>query len=120
MGLDSKFPFMGFPGSSVGKESAGNAGRRPPAMQETQFNSWVGKIPWRRKWQPTSVFLPGKSHRERTEEPGRVQSMGLQESDKTTTTMSQQSTLQITGVLVLRSISFSEALKEGRETMKKK
>ena len=27
------------------------------------FNSWVGKIPWRRKWQPTLVFLPGESQR---------------------------------------------------------
>ena len=26
------------------------------------FNSWVGKIPWRRKWQPTPVFSPGESH----------------------------------------------------------
>ena len=26
------------------------------------FDPWVGKIPWRRKWQPTSVLLPGKSH----------------------------------------------------------
>ena len=26
------------------------------------FNPWVGKIPWRRKWQPTPVFLPRKSH----------------------------------------------------------
>ena len=26
------------------------------------FNPWVGKILWRRKWQPTPVFLPGKSH----------------------------------------------------------
>ena len=26
------------------------------------FDPWVGKIPWRRKWQPTSVFLPGKAH----------------------------------------------------------
>ena len=26
------------------------------------FDPWVGKIPWRRKWQPTAVFLPGKSH----------------------------------------------------------
>jgi len=26
------------------------------------FNPWVRKIPWRRKWQPTPVFLPGKSH----------------------------------------------------------
>ena len=29
-----------------------------PTMQET----WVGKISWRRKWQPTPVLLPGKSH----------------------------------------------------------
>ena len=27
-----------------------------------EFDPWVGKIPWRRKWQPTPVFLPGKSH----------------------------------------------------------
>ena len=26
------------------------------------FNPWVGKIPWRGKWQPTLVFLAGKSH----------------------------------------------------------
>ena len=26
------------------------------------FNPWVGKISWRRKWQPTPVFLPGESH----------------------------------------------------------
>ena len=26
------------------------------------FDPWVGKIPWRRKWQPTPVFLPGESH----------------------------------------------------------
>ena len=30
------------------------------------FHPWVGKIPWRRKWQPTSVFLPGKSHRKKS------------------------------------------------------
>ena len=27
-----------------------------------RFDFWVGKIPWRRKWQPTPVFLPGKYH----------------------------------------------------------
>ena len=27
-----------------------------------RFNLWVRKIPWRRKWQPTPVLLPGKSH----------------------------------------------------------
>ena len=37
-----------------------------PARRETQVQSWVGKIPWRRKWQPTLVFLPGKSHGRRS------------------------------------------------------
>ena len=36
-----------------------------PAMQETWVRSLVGKIPWRRKWQPTPVFLPGESHGQR-------------------------------------------------------
>ena len=36
--------------------------KRLPAMWETKFLSWVGKIPWRRKWQPIPEFLPGKSH----------------------------------------------------------
>ena len=35
-------------------------GRRPG------FDPWVGKIPWRRKWQPTPVFLPGESHGQRS------------------------------------------------------
>ena len=30
------------------------------------FNPWLGKIPWRRKWQPTPVFLPGESHGQRS------------------------------------------------------
>ena len=27
-----------------------------------RFNPWIGKMLWRREWQPTPVFLPGKSH----------------------------------------------------------
>ena len=30
------------------------------------FGPWVGKISWRRKWQPTPVFLPGKSPKQRS------------------------------------------------------
>ena len=48
---------MGFLGGSGGEESAcnlGNAGSIP------------GKIPWRRAWQPTPVFLPGESHGRRS------------------------------------------------------
>ena len=40
------------------------------------FDPWVGKIPWRRAWQPTPVFLPGESPW--TEESGGLQSMGSQ------------------------------------------
>ena len=40
-----------------------------PAMQKTLrrpgCDPWVGKSPWRRKWHPTPVFLPGKSHGQR-------------------------------------------------------
>ena len=48
----------------------------PPAKQETWFDPWVGKIPWRRKWWPTPVFLLGES--QWTEEPSWLQSMGSQ------------------------------------------
>ena len=30
------------------------------------FDPWVGEIPWRRKWQPTPVLLPGKFHGRRS------------------------------------------------------
>ena len=33
-----------------------------PQCRKPGFDPWVGKIPWRRKWQPTPVLLPGKSH----------------------------------------------------------
>ena len=47
-----------------------------PAIQETRGGSpWVRKTLWKREWQPTSVFLLGKSH---GEEPGGLQSVGLQ------------------------------------------
>ena len=29
------------------------------------FDLWVGKIPWKRKWKPTAIFLPGESHGQR-------------------------------------------------------
>ena len=36
------------------------------SVQTQGFDPWVGKIPWRRTWQPISVFLPGKSHGQRS------------------------------------------------------
>jgi len=35
-------------------------------FRRRRFHPWVRKIPWRRKWQPTPVFLPGKSHGQRS------------------------------------------------------
>ena len=37
-----------------------------PAMERPRFDSWVGKISWRRKWQPIPVFLLGEFHGQRT------------------------------------------------------
>ena len=59
--LDYEF-LKGFPGDASGKE---------PACQWCRcricgFNLWVRKIPWRRKWQPALVFLPGKFHGQRS------------------------------------------------------
>ena len=41
----------GFPGGSVVKN--------PPVNAKCGFDLWVGKIPWRKKWQPTPVFFLG-------------------------------------------------------------
>ena len=45
-------------------------------LKRPRFNPWVGRIPWRRVWQPTPVFLPRESPW--TEEPGKLKSMRLQ------------------------------------------
>ena len=54
---------MGGPGGSVVKNPHASVGD-----MRFRFYPWVEKIPWRKKWQPTSVFLPGQ----------RIQSMGSQ------------------------------------------
>ena len=41
--------------------------KNPPGQYRRHgFDLWVGKIPWRRKWQPTLVFLPRKSDGQRS------------------------------------------------------
>ena len=62
---------LGFPGGASGKEPACQC-RRP---KREGFDPWVRKIPWRRAWPSTPVFLPGESPW--TEEPGGLQSVGL-------------------------------------------
>ena len=59
--------------------------KNPPAnaggIKSCRFDPWVRKIPWRRAWQPTLVFLPGESHRQRS--LADYSSWGRKESDTT-------------------------------------
>ena len=66
------FFLRGFPGGASGKEPTCQCRRH----KSCRFDPWVGKIPWRRAWQPTLVFLPGESPW--TKDPGRLQSIGSQ------------------------------------------
>ena len=52
----------GFPGGASGKEPTCQCRRH----RRCRFDPWVGKIPWRRKRQPTPIFLPGKPHGQRS------------------------------------------------------
>ena len=54
-----------YPRRSSGKEPACQCRRH----KGHRFDPWVRKIPWRRAWQPTPVFLPGESHRQRSLAP---------------------------------------------------
>jgi len=52
----------GFPGALVVKNPPANAGRH----KRHGFDLWMGKIPWRRAWQPTPVFLLEQSLEKRS------------------------------------------------------
>ena len=53
-----------------------------------EFDPWIRKIPWRREWQPTPVFLPEESHG--AEKPGGLQSMESQTGGHDLVTKQQQ------------------------------
>ena len=53
---------LGFPSGTSGKESTCQCKRH----ERPGFDPWVRKIPGKRKWQPTPVFLPGESHGHRS------------------------------------------------------
>ena len=73
-GFDLHFSISkGFPGDSVNKKKIHQQCRRP------RFGPLVGKIPWRSKWQPTPLFLPGEFHGRRSLASYR----GCKESDVT-------------------------------------
>ena len=75
---------LGFPGGTSAKEPACQCRRH----KRCGFDPWVGKIPWRRKWQPTPVFLPGESHGQRS--LAGCSPWGCKESDMTEATQHAQ------------------------------
>ena len=54
-------PYKGFPAGTNGKETACQCRKGKICV----LDPWVGKIPWRRAWQSTQVFLSGESHGQR-------------------------------------------------------
>ena len=68
---------MGLPRWLSGRESTCQRRR----YRRCGFDPWVGKMPWRREWQSTPVFLPGKPHGQRS--LAGYSLWGLKESDTT-------------------------------------
>ena len=56
---------MSFPGGSEVKNQPMQEMQETRAQSLGREDPWIGRIPWRKKWQPTPVFLPGKSHKQR-------------------------------------------------------
>ena len=80
----------GFPGGWLGaKESACQCRRH---RSRCEFDLWVTKIPWCRKWQPTSVFLPGEFHGRRS--LARYSPWDHKELDTTEHTLAHPSTVE--------------------------
>ena len=74
---------------------------------------WVGKIPWRRKWQPTPVFLPGKSHGQRSlagYNPWVAKESRHKFVTKTTTTLCLVTLVSLQLQIFLKPASFSGLL----------
>ena len=72
--------WLGFPDGASGKEPDCQCRRH----KRYGFDPWVGKMPWRRKWQPSAVFFPGESHGQRSLKGYNPQ--GRQELDTTEAT----------------------------------
>ena len=79
---------QGFPDGASGKEPAYQCRRH----KRCQFYPWVRKIPWRIMWEPTLVFLPGRSHGQRSLMG--YSPWGHNESDRTEATEYEHSSIK--------------------------
>ena len=67
----------GFPGDTSGKEPSFQCRR----LKRCGFDPWIRKIPWKRAWQPTPVFMLGESQGRKS--PAGCSPEGHKESDMT-------------------------------------
>ena len=98
----------GFPGGTRGKESFCQCRRH----KRCKFNPWVEKIPSRRKWQPTPVFLPGESHGQRSLEG--YSPLDCRESDMTEATQHARTCI---GRRPICKLSIATILLNNQETL---
>ena len=83
-----------------------------------RFDPWVGKMPWRRKWQPIPVFLPGEFREHRSLEG--YSPWGCKESDMTEQTHTHTHLLQFESLppgfhLLLASLKCPRDISKGRQ-----
>ena len=107
-----------FPGGPVIRTLTGNVSGKESTYQcrrpkKCRFNSWVGKIPQKRAWQPTPVFLPGESHGQRSLVGYSL--WGCTESAKATQPTAHASTAGGTGLLPDQGIKRTQAIRCGQE-----
>ena len=89
------------------------ASSKEPACQwrrikRHSFDPWISNVPWRRAWEPTPVFLPGRIPW--TEEPGCYSPWGCKESNMTEVT-------QHTRVFLIQSIEMMLGRKQRKSSM---
>ena len=96
---------LGLPGDAVVENLPAHAG------DTGSLSVWARKIPWRRKWLPSPVFLPGKSHGQRS--LAGSSSWGCKESDMTEHTHAH---ITVTADLQLSCVTafFSHCTEENR------
>ena len=81
----------------------------PSQCRRHRFDPWVGKIPWRRKWQPTPVFLPGELHGQRSLASHILHGIVKNQTrlrDCTTTNCPLCSSLSFVVIVIVKGISF--------------
>ena len=91
----SSIVILGFSGGASGKEPTCQSRRH----KRCGFSPWIGKIPWRRAWQSTPVFMPGESQGQRSLSP-----WGSKESDMTEATSDTFTQLDLQ-IIILREIN---------------